>query len=407
MDVLRQREQVERPEVGKPVGAGEHVPRSGRDTGAVDGNLAQHAEPLGNHLPGLAGGGNLAVDGVVDRPHGGVVVDRARCHPILRFGVGALPRQPEEPLHALRDEPGLALVGLRIFAQQTRQRRRRAEGKDVVRGRVSRTAAVVFQVVAGPNRRVRLVEGQILAARPGIRPAEKALLPSEVALEGGPDLAHEFEVSSPAQVAQKHIEEHHVHVVVIRGEVSIRVQQGFFAGKVRSGVEGAGDRGRRVGDGPGVLALHPVAHLLAHPLVLPQRGERIGAAPAGQRVPPGHGAMHHTLLSGVPQRVGGNADGRRAGVDVGVGRGHPKSRGDLGNLLAARGKLLIRSGEAFDRDVHGRTRAQRNRASQNGQQWGGARRGYGRVPCAGIGEAQVRAGRKAEPQIAGGAVQEA
>ena len=134
MHVLRQRDEVERPDVGKPVGAGEHVPRSIRDTGAVDGNLAQRAEPLGHHLPGLAGGGNLAIDGVVDRPDGGVVVDRARCHPILRFGIGALRRQPEVPLHALRDEPGLALVRLRVLAQQTRQRRRRAEGEDVVCG---------------------------------------------------------------------------------------------------------------------------------------------------------------------------------------------------------------------------------------------------------------------------------
>ena len=199
-------------------------------------------------------------------------------------------------------------------------------------------SAVVLQVVTGPNSRVGLVQRQI-----AIRPAEETLLPSEVALEGGPDLAREVEVPRPAQVAQEGIEEDHVHVVVIPRQVSIRVQQGFLAGEVRSGIVGAGHRGRRVGGGLGVLALHPVAHLSAHTVMLAQRGERIGAAPTGQRVPPGDAAMHHTLLLRVPERVGGDADGRRAGVYIRVGGGHLKSGRDPGNLFAARGKLLIRS----------------------------------------------------------------
>jgi len=46
------------------------------------------------------------------------------------------------------------------------------------------------------------------------------------------------------------------------------VQQGFFAGKVRSGVEGP-----VTGEGESAMGwcsgASPVAHLLAHPLVLP------------------------------------------------------------------------------------------------------------------------------------------
>ena len=54
--------------------------------------------------------------------------------------------------------------------------------------------------------------------------AEEAMLPRQMPLEGGPDLAGEVEVAGPHQVADEHVHEDEVHVVVVAGEIAVRVE---------------------------------------------------------------------------------------------------------------------------------------------------------------------------------------
>ena len=64
-------------------------------------------------------------------------------------------------------------------------------------------AAVVLEVVAGPDRRVRLVERELLRAELA---AEKPALPGEVALDRRPHPLGEGAVAGPAQVAEERVD---------------------------------------------------------------------------------------------------------------------------------------------------------------------------------------------------------
>jgi hypothetical protein len=105
----------ERPDVGEPVGAGEEIPCAIGHAGAADWNAAEGRETLGDHLPGLLFVGDLAVDGVVHSPDGGVVVDGLRAEEVFGFGEAALCGEPEELAHGSFDECGFVLVGCGIF----------------------------------------------------------------------------------------------------------------------------------------------------------------------------------------------------------------------------------------------------------------------------------------------------
>src|ERR1035438_8164676 len=89
------------------------------------------------------------------------------------------------------------------------------------RPRVGRAASVVLQIVACPDGGIGLVERKLFAARTRVCPAEQAMLPGEMALERGPNLARELEVAGPHQVTDEHVHEHQVHVVVVVGNIAV------------------------------------------------------------------------------------------------------------------------------------------------------------------------------------------
>jgi hypothetical protein len=146
---------------------------------------------------------------------------------------------------------------------------------------VSDSAAIVLEVVAGPDGGVGLVERELGAVAAGEGAAEEALLPCEVALEGGPDFVGEVEVAGPAKMAEEHVEEDHVHVVVVVRQVSLGVEQGLFVGEVGFGIGGAGGRGR-CGNWRDILLFQPAAEVQFCTVVVAERVERVGAAPAGE-----------------------------------------------------------------------------------------------------------------------------
>ena len=326
----------------------------------MNGDVAQGGRRSAAHLPGLARRGDFAVDGVVDGPERGVGVDGLRLHQVLGLGEGTLLRQPEELLHSFEDEIGFGLVGGGVFAEGAGERGGEAEGEDVVGGGVGRAAAVVLQVVAGPDGGVGLVEREGLTARGGIRAAEEAVLPGEVALEGGPYLAGEVEVAGPHEVTQHHVHEDHVHVVVIAGEVAVGVEHLLLAGEMEVGrVVPWADGGIGGGDGGEVLALEPVADVQDCAVVVAEGVEDVWAAPSGEHGAPGDAAVQDTLRVRVPDGFGGDGDGWAEGVEVLVGGVEGEGCGEGGELGAARGELslgIVRrrtSLIAIDADVEG------------------------------------------------------
>ena len=301
--------------------------------------MAQGGEAFGGHLPGLARRGDLAVDGVIDGPEGGVGVDGLRLHQVLGLGEGALRGEPEELLHSFEDELGLRLIRCGVFAEGAGERGGEAEGEDVVGGGVGRAAAVVLQVVAGPDGGVGLVEREGLAACGSVGAAEEAVLPGQMALEGGPYLAGEVEVAGPHEVAQHHVHEDHVHVVVIAGEVAVGVQHLLLAGEMEVGrvVPGA-DGGIGGGDGGEVLAFDPVADVQDCAVVVAEGVEDVWAAPSGEHGAPCHAAVQDTLRVRVPDGFGGDGDGGAEGVEVLVGGVEGEGCGEGFELCAAGGE---------------------------------------------------------------------
>ena len=96
-----------------------------------------------------------------------------------------------------------------------------------------RAAAVVLQVVTGPDHRVRLVQRQLL--RPELATKQPAL-PGKVPLDHRPYLARKLEITRPQQMPKQRIDVDEVHVVVAVREVAVAVQRGLTAGEVGVGV---------------------------------------------------------------------------------------------------------------------------------------------------------------------------
>ena len=356
MRVFRQQQQVQRPHVRQPVRAGEHEEVFVGHAFAVDGDVAQRGQPLGGHLPGLARRGNFAVDGVVDGPERGVGVGSLRAKDVFGFGEGALRRQPQQLGHALVDEVGLGRIRGPVLAECAHQAGSGAEGEDVVCGGVGRAAAVVLQIVAGPDGGVGLIERKLLAARTRVRPAEQAMLPGEMALQRGPNLARELEIAGPHEVAQKHVHEHQVHVVMVVGEVAVGVQHPLFAREMDVGVPRT-DGGVRGGHGCDVLALQPVANFEDRAVVVAERVEIVGPAPSGQHGAPGHAAVQHAFILRVPDRLGRNAHRWADVVEVFVGRVDAQGLRDGLDLGAARGEglreIIRGDGTPVEDAIHG------------------------------------------------------
>jgi len=135
----------------------------------------------------------------------------------------------------------------------------------------------------------------------------------------------------------------------------------------------------------------PVAHLLAHPLVLPpaRRANRVPRQPASafrQATAPCITHCCPASHSASARNARWPPRWRRCRGRAWTSEESRRSRKPVG---CARANCCIRSGEAFDRDVHGRTVPSGTQpvkwaAVGRGSPWLWAR------PCAGIGEAQVR-----------------
>src|ERR1035438_215565 len=109
------------------------------------------------------------------------------------------------------DQLCLSFIGSRVFVEKAGERCGKAEGEDVVGRRVGGSAAAVLQIVAGPDGGIGLVKRKLSPIGRSKGATEEALLPRQVTLERWPYLPREDRVPGPAQVAQQHIEEDHVH----------------------------------------------------------------------------------------------------------------------------------------------------------------------------------------------------
>lgn len=122
-------------------------------------------------------------------------------------------------------------------------------------------------------------------------------------------------------------------------DVAVGVEQLLFAREMAVRIPRSGRRiaGRHRSD---VLPLQPVADVHHGAVVIAQRIQHVGPAPAEIRLPPGHGAMHHALAIHVPDGVCGNAKCRADSVHVVVRRVQGQRPRSGFNLRAAGGEYF-------------------------------------------------------------------
>ena len=138
------------------------------------------------------------------------------------------------------------------------------------------SAAVIDQLVAGPDAGVGFVERQLVRAEGA---AEQPALAGEVALDHRPDAGGVGEIAGPLEVAEKGVHRDEVHVVVVGlvdGEIAIRMERGLVAGEVEFFI------GRRdfFRDGRGVLALRESIDVEAGAVVPAEGVTGVGGAPS-------------------------------------------------------------------------------------------------------------------------------
>ena len=208
---------------------------------AVDGNVLAARRAARRHLPGLARRGHLAVDGVIDRPQRGIVVDGLRAEQVLRFGVRALrlaataaapwPDGSGRPrvVGACRLRPARAPAWPRSGRRRRCTRRSGPRRRRCTAGcRWPRWPRRPRRAAAPCRSRSRTCGGRGAAPRPdgaGARARSRARSRDRRSTSGGAGSASM---------------KHHVHVVVVGGEVAIGVQHSLFAREVHVGVPRAG-----------------------------------------------------------------------------------------------------------------------------------------------------------------------
>src|ERR1017187_2150263 len=173
-------------------------------------------------------------------------------------------------------------------------------------------AAIVSEVVAGPDDGVSLVKRQLFRA---VFAAEETAFPRQVALDDRPHSARKIKIAGPVKVAEQRVDIHRVHVVVGTRNVAVAMQSGLAARKVGSFV------GWRQfwGDGVDVLARGPISQVTPGAVVPAEGVGGIGATPAEQLGAPGNRAVHHRALRFVPDGIGADIERCDRGVNKRVG----------------------------------------------------------------------------------------
>ena len=320
---------VDRPGVRHPVGRREHMVVVVRGhAGSAHRQVRDPSVDIHRHPPCLRRCRQSGIHRVVERPQTRAGMHELQSEQILELGEHAAVREPEVFAHGAGDEFGLMLIRRGILPQQPCEPCRH-EIVPVIIGRgVRHAAAMVLQVVAGPDRRVGLVERQLF--RTELAP-EQPPLPRQVPLDHRPHLPRKLEVARPQQVAEQRVDVDEIHVVVAVRDVAVAVQRRLAAREV--GVLVGRRELRR--DRLVVLLRRPRGEVPPRPGVPAERVRRIRPAPAEQFRAPGDRAVHHRALRFVPYGVNRHVERGDGGVKIGVGRVDR-------HLAAQRGEMGLR-----------------------------------------------------------------
>ena len=87
-----------------------------------------------------------------------------KAEQILVLAKISLVSEPEIFIHAAQNQIRFVLIKRRVFAENFCDARGHGVGKIIIRARMSGAAAVVVQIVTGPNRGIGFVKRQFVGA---------------------------------------------------------------------------------------------------------------------------------------------------------------------------------------------------------------------------------------------------
>ena len=208
---------VDAPGIGHPVRGGDGIKLS------LYTNMWDVLVDVSCGLIGLLWRTGAAVDGGVDAPDGGVVVQTLQSHCILEFGPHAFVLHPQTGVHGFQDGSGLFTIGLGILADDFRNTGGELVTTVVIGRGMGHGTAAVIEGVAGPDAAIGVVE--MVAV--GI---EVPLLPRQMRHDDGPHLLHIEGVGIVLEVPEQLVDIVQVHIVVVHLVVAFRIATDIAVG---------------------------------------------------------------------------------------------------------------------------------------------------------------------------------
>ena len=161
---------------------------------------------------------HFAVNRVIDGPHGRTFVQALVSHQVLILSPHTFILHPQSFVDSLVDAVGLSLIMSRFLGhtQSLGQAGRHAVGTIVESRRVSGRTTIVIKSIACPDATISIVETVTIRI-------EVTLLPSQMALDDGPNLTHILPIARPIEVPKEFVHVVEVHVVVVHLIVAVRI----------------------------------------------------------------------------------------------------------------------------------------------------------------------------------------
>ena len=202
---------VNAPRIGHPVACG-----NGLHPRILHGNMGNMPADIVRGLPCLLLRTGTAVDGRIDAPYGGTLMQSAQPHAVLKLSPDTLVLHPQATVHGLQDSVGLLPVRLSILTDYLGNAGGQPVASIVIGRRMGHCPATVVERIAGPDAAVGIVEMVAVGV-------EVTFLPDQMTLDDGPHPAHVGRVGIILEVPEQLVHIVQVHVVVVHLVVALRI----------------------------------------------------------------------------------------------------------------------------------------------------------------------------------------
>ena len=284
--------------------------------------------------------GHIAVESVIDGPHGSIFMQTAMAHEILKFRPMSSLRQPETGVERFQYLIGLFPIGCGVFAYLLSNQCSQFIAAIVIGRAVRNGATVIIQRIACPNAGVGIVQAVVVRV-------EVAFFPSKMQCQQRPHAAGILKVARPVEVPQQFVYVTEIHVIMVHLIVTARIAADISVAVLRCSPylgRTCKRKGRilcrmrnRIGNF-GHLTGSIVVEMSSCPVVPAQHIAYVCGTPAAQRHTPADSSMQpHALFP--PNTVGSNSKCTAKRIEIRIGSSDSDASGQFTASLL-KGKIL-------------------------------------------------------------------